>query len=50
MSGLVCANIKSNCAVDLELALMGVQSTAQFVDNYHHIIGNKNYLHLMSRN
>lgn len=24
---------------NLELALMGIQSTAQFVEKYHHIIG-----------
>ncbi|XP_016840167.1 uncharacterized protein LOC103317440 [Nasonia vitripennis] len=38
MSSLVCAGLESRYATDYDLALMGIQSTAQFIDKYHHII------------
>ncbi|CAL1673096.1 unnamed protein product [Lasius platythorax] len=31
----------SNWYTDIDAALMGIQSTAQFVDKYHHIIGKR---------
>lgn len=31
----------SNWYTDIDTALMGIQSTAQFVDKYHHIIGKR---------
>lgn len=33
----------SNWYTDIDTALMGIQSTAQFVDKYHHVIGKTSF-------
>lgn len=50
MSGVSCVESEPRysapCYTSIDVALMGIQSTAQFVEKYHHIIGKIRFLFL----